>query len=199
MSKAIPPVTQDLPQPRLQGDRSLEEILADRRSVREFTDKPLTDTEISQLLWAAQGVTDPDGRRAAPSAGALYPLEVYVASSSGLFHFQPAQHQLSRRHDKDLRQMIHGAALAQDAIVEAPVVFVITAVYGRTQGKYGDRAERYVHLEAGHAVQNLLLQAVALDLGGVPIGAFNDKRLSEILGLSQNESPLYLIPIGHPR
>ena len=199
MSKSSSSAISDLPDPRLQGARSLEEILAARRSLREFADEPLTDIEISQLLWATQGVTDPAGLRAAPSAGALYPLEVYVARSSGLYHFQPARHELTRLNDKDLRQAIHGAALAQDSLAEAPVVFVITAVYARTQAKYGARAERYVHMEAGHAAQNLLLQAAALDLGGVPIGAFNDNRVSEIVGLPKNEAPLYLIPIGHPR
>jgi SagB-type dehydrogenase family enzyme len=159
----------------------------------------VTDAEISQLLWAAQGVTDPAGLRAAPSAGALYPLEMYVARSSGLYHFDPARHQLTQHHDEDLRRAMHRTAVSQDALIEGPAVFVITAVYARTRAKYGDRAERYVHMEAGHAAQNLLLQAVALDLGGVPIGAFNDDRLSEILGLPDHEAPLYLIPIGHPR
>jgi SagB-type dehydrogenase family enzyme len=177
----------------------LEETLASRRSVREFTKEPLTDAEISQLFWAAQGVTEPDGLRTAPSAGALYPLEVYVATSSGLFHYETARHQLAKCNGKDLRQPLRGAALAQDAIIEAPAVFVITAVYARTRGKYGDYAESYVHMEVGHAAQNLLLQAVALNLGGVPIGALDDDRISEILGLPNNEVPLYLIPIGHPR
>lgn len=199
MNKSDSSTIGDLPDPRLQGERSFEEILASRRSVREFTDEPLTDTQISQLLWATQGVTGPAGLRAAPSAGALYPLEVYVVRSSGLYHFEPTRHELTKCYDKDPRQAIHGAALAQESLIEAPAVFVITALYARTRGKYGDRAKRYVQMEAGHAAQNLLLQAVALDLGGVPIGAFDDDRLSEILGLPHNEAPLYLIPIGHPR
>ena len=199
MSKSDSLTIVELPEPQLRGEQSLEQTLASRRSIREFTDKPLTDAEISQLLWAAQGVTDPAGLRAAPSAGALYPLEMYFARSSGHYHFDPARHQLTQRHDQDLRRAIHRAALSQDALIEAPAVFVITAVYARTRAKYDDRADRYVHMEAGHAAQNLLLQAVALDLGGVPIGAFNDDRLSEILGLPNHEAPLYLIPIGHPR
>ena len=189
----------DLPKPRLQGEQSLEETLASRRSVREFTEEPLTDGEISQLLWAAQGVTDPAGLRTSPSAGALYPLELYVATASGLHHFVPATHRLSRRDERDLRSAIQEAALGQEAVGDAPAVFVITAVYARTRGKYGARAERYVHMEAGHAAQNLLLQAEALDLGGVPVGAFDDEQLSKILGLPENEDPLYLIPIGHPQ
>jgi SagB-type dehydrogenase family enzyme len=189
----------ELPDPLLRGEQSLEETLASRRSEREYNDEPLTDAHISQLLWAAQGVTDPAGSRAAPSAGALYPLDLYVARSSGLYHFEPAKHELTRRSEKDLRQAFHGAALGQEALIKAPAVFLITGTYARTRVKYGPRARRYVHMEAGHAAQNLLLQAVALDLGGVPIGAFNDDRLSEILGLPDYEAPLYLIPIGHPR
>lgn len=199
MSKSNSLPTLELPKPRLQSERSLEQTLASRRSIREFSNEPVTDAEVSQLLWAAQGVTDSAGLRAAPSAGALYPLETYVVRSSGLFQFDTTRHLLTQRSDRDLRQAIHGAALAQDALIEAPAVFVITAVYARTRAKYGDRAERYVHMEAGHAAQNLLLQAVALDLGGVPIGAFNDSQLRQTLGLSDDEAPLYLIPVGHPR
>jgi SagB-type dehydrogenase family enzyme len=189
----------DLPDPRLRGRQSLEEILASRRSARDLTDETLTNSDISQLLWATLGVTDSAGLRTAPSAGALYPLELYVVQSSGVYHFEPARHELTRRHDKDLRQALHKAALGQDALIDGPAVFVITAVYARTKVKYGARAERYVHMEAGHAAQNLLLQTAALNLGGVPIGAFNDDSVCEILGLPENESPLYLIPIGHPR
>ena len=189
----------DLPQPRLQGEQSLEDTLARRRSVREFTEEPLTGAAISQLLWAAQGFTDRAGLRTAPSAGALYPLELYVATASGLHHYAPTTHQLSRRDERDLRSAIQAAALGQAAVGDAPAVFVMTAVYARTRGKYGARAERYAHMEAGHAAQNLLLQAVALELGGVPVGAFDDEQLSKILGLPDNEDPLYLIPIGHPQ
>ena len=188
-----------LPEPRLRGRKSLEEILASRRCVREFTGEPVADADISQLFWAAQGITDSGGLRTAPSAGALYPLEIYLVQSSGLYHFQPGRHHLTRRLDNDLRPEIHRAALGQDAIIHAPSVFVITAVGARMSVKYGKRTPRYVFMEAGHAAQNLLLQAQALNLGGVPIGAFEDHRLSDVLGLAENEAPLYLIPIGHPR
>ncbi len=192
-------IDDELPDPQLGTEKYLEEVIASRRSVREFNDKALTNAEISQLLWAAQGITDLSGLRTAPSAGALYPLEFYVARSSGLYHFEPARNQISKRSDEDLRAQIHAAALAQDSVFEAPAVFIITAVYARTKKIYGDRAKRYVHMEAGHAAQNPLLQAVALGLGGVPIGAFNDRQLTQVLALPKNESPLYLIPIGHPR
>lgn len=188
-----------LPRPSLDGQRSLEATLAARRSVRDFATEPLTDAEVSQLLWAAQGITEPAGLRTAPSAGALYPLELYVATPKGLYHYGPREHELQRHDSADLRQSLHQAALSQDPIAEAPAVFVITAVQARAASKYGNRATRYVHMEVGHAAQNLLLEAVALGLAGVPIGAFDDRQVSKVLNLPSGESPLYLIPIGHPR
>lgn len=194
-----PPEEIPLPPPRLQGPMSLEETLAARRSVRSFTDEPLTLEKIGQLLWAAQGITREWGGRTAPSAGALYPLEVYVATPDGLYHYVPQGHRLEVKSRTDLREALWEAGLMQDAIRESPAVFVVTAVYERTAGKYGARAERYVHLEAGHAAQNLLLQAVALGLGGVPIGAFYDERVQAALSLPRDHAPLYLIPVGYPR
>jgi SagB-type dehydrogenase family enzyme len=188
-----------LPAPRVQGEMSLEETLAARRSVREFTEEELTLEEISQLLWAVQGITAAWGGRTAPSAGALYPLEVYVATADGLYHYVPQGHKAIVESRADLRGELWRAGLSQDAIREAPAVFVMTAVYARTEKKYGGRAERYVKLEAGHAAQNLLLQAVALGLGGVPIGAFYDDQVQSALSLPSDHEPLYLIPIGQPR
>lgn len=188
-----------LPAPRLKGEMSLEETLAARRSVREFTDEELTLEEISQLLWATQGITAAWGGRTAPSAGALYPLEVYLATADGLYHYVPQGHKTIVESKADWRGELWRAGLSQNAIREAPAVFVITAVYARTAKKYGGRAERYVKLEAGHAAQNLLLQAVALGLGGVPIGAFYDDQVQSALSLPLDQEPLYLIPIGHPR
>ena len=201
MSQAKPVSVQvfELPAPERKGGMSLEEALAVRRSVREFRPEPITDRELSQLLWAAQGITGSDGLRTAPSAGALYPLEVWVANASGLYHYEPREHRLTRQHEGDLRSDICRAALVQEAILQAPVVFVIGAVYERTAHKYGDqRTPRYIHMEAGHAAQNLLLEAVALGLGGVLIGAFNDKEVEKVLSLSPVQKPLYLIPVGHP-
>jgi SagB-type dehydrogenase family enzyme len=188
-----------LPAPRLKGEISLEEALAARRSVREFTEEELTLEEISQLLWAVQGITAAWGGRTAPSAGALYPLEVYVATADGLYHYVPQGHKAIVESKADLRGALWRAGLSQDAIREAPAVFVLTAVYARTAKKYGQRAERYVKLEAGHAAQNLLLQTVGLGLGGVPIGAFYDDQVQSALSLPLDHEPLYLIPIGHPR
>jgi SagB-type dehydrogenase family enzyme len=188
-----------LPTPRQQGEMSLEEAIANRRSVREFRDERLSWDQVSQLMWAAQGLTDSRGLRAAPSAGALYPLEIYVALAEGAYHYQPEGHVVEMVTSEDLRDDLWEAGLQQDALREAPTIFVITAVYERTAGKYGERAERYVELEAGHAAQNLLLQAVALDLGAVPIGAFYDDRVQAALGLPPDYRPLYLIPVGYPR
>jgi SagB-type dehydrogenase family enzyme len=187
-----------LPAPRLESETSLEQALSARHSVRSFSAQTLTWVEISQLLWAAQGITRDWGARTAPSAGALYPLEIYVSTATGVYHYLPQGHQAIGIQDADAREGLWQAGLKQDAIRQAPTVFIITATYERTSGKYGDRAVRYVHLEAGHAAQNLLLQAVALGLGGVPIGAFDDAKVQAVLGLPEAQKPLYLIPIGYP-
>jgi SagB-type dehydrogenase family enzyme len=185
-----------LPEPRLSSDVSLEEALNRRRSVRAFGDEPLTIEHIGQLFWAAQGLTHQQGYRTAPSAGALYPLELYAATDAGLYHYQPDGHRASFRHVDGWRVALCQAALSQEAVCQAPAVFVVAAVHERTARKYGERAERYVRLEAGHVAQNLLLQAVALDLGAVPIGAFHDDQVQAALGLPADHEPLYLIPVG---
>lgn len=188
-----------LPTPGQRGGVSLEEALTKRRSIRAFTEEGLTWAEISQLLWAGQGITDPQGFRTAPSAGALYPLELYAATGEGVYHYLPQGHRLAMLSPEDMRLWLWEAGLEQDALREAPAIIVITAIYARTEGKYGPRAERYVRLEAGHAAQNILLQATALDLGAVPIGAFYDQKVQEVLALPSDHEPLYLIPVGHPR
>jgi len=194
-----PPQEMALPTPRLKGEMSLEETLTRRRSVRSFSEQELTLEEISQLFWAAQGITADWCGRTAPSAGALYPLEVYVATPDGFYHYVPQGHKVIIESQDDLRLKLWEAGLKQDWILEAPAVFVIAAVYQRTVVRYGARAERYVKLEAGHACQNILLQAVALGLGAVPIGAFYDDQVKAFLSLPPDHEPLYLIPVGHPR
>lgn len=192
--------TISLPNPRERGAKSLEEAIASRRSVREFLPGPLSIEQLSQLLWAAQGVTSATGQRAAPSAGALYPLEVYVATAAGVHRYEPARHRLVRLTRDDRRAALRGAALGQPSVGEAPAVFVIAAEPGRTEAKYGPtRTPRYVAMEAGHAAQNLLLEAVALGLAAVPVGAFDDARVKDVLRLPSHEEPLYLIPVGRPR
>lgn len=189
-----------LPPPSTRGRLTLEETLARRRSVREFDPRPLTMRELSQLLWAAQGVTGPEGDRTAPSAGGLQPLEAYLGTADGLFHYRPRRHLLERRSGEDPRQPMFESGLLQESLRKAPAVFVIAAVYQRTVARYGrERSPRYVHMEAGHAAQNLLLQAVSLDLGAVVIGAFEDQELHQALALPADHRPLYLIPVGAER
>lgn len=189
-----------LPAPERKGTLSLEEALAERRSVREFADTPLTRAELGQLLWAAQGVTHPAGLRTAPSAGALYPLEVYAVTREATYRYEPQGHQMSVHLDGDARPRLHEAALRQEPVLKAPAVIVIVAVYARTAAKYGgERSPRYVQLEVGHAAQNVLLEAVALNLGAVPIGAFEDELVKQALALPSDQQPLYLLPVGHPK
>jgi SagB-type dehydrogenase family enzyme len=186
-----------LPSPAKTGLMSLEDSISQRRSVRKFSGQPLTEQQIGQLLWAAQGITHPDGFRTAPSAGALYALEVYVATLTGFYHYSPETHCLERKSAEDLRPALYRAAWEQEPILAAGAVFVITAVYARLAEKYGEaRSPRYAHLEAGHAAQNVLLQAVSLGLGSVPMGAFRDEQVHRALSLPAEQTPLYLIPVG---
>jgi len=175
---------------------SLEESLARRRSVREFQGRDLSWDDIGQLLWACQGVTDPQGFRTAPSAGALYPLDAFVITSSGVYRYHPEQHEVRRMADRDVRDRIRKAALDQDAL-GAPCIIAIAGVRQRTARKYGERAWRYVVLEAGHAAENLLLQAIALGLCAVPIGAFDDDAVRRVLDAPADDEILLLIPVGH--
>jgi len=191
-----------LPEPRYDSDTSIEQSLQLRRSTRSYTAEPLTLQEVSQLLWAAQGITDPRGFRTAPSAGALYPLEVYLVAGNvhdlipGVYIYEPEEHQLVRTADGDIRSELANAALGQNCVKNGAIVFVFVAVYERTTGKYGDRGIRYVHIEVGHAVQNLCLQVAAIDLGAVTVGAFHDEQVAQLLKLPEDEQPLYIIPVG---
>ena len=191
-----------LPIPSKDGSVSVEAALQKRRSVRFFKDMPLSLQSVSQLLWAAQGITNRHGFRTAPSAGALYPLEVYLFAGNvdgldgGIYHFRPTDHTLLLVTDGDFRETLCSAALWQDAICQAPTVFLIAGVPERTTGKYGERGIRYIHMEAGHAAQNILLQAVSLDLGGVAIGAFSDHEVGKLLKMDKGKIPLYIVPVG---
>jgi SagB-type dehydrogenase family enzyme len=189
-----------LPKPVLKGKISLEEAILKRRSERTFIKKDLTLEEISQVLWSAQGITGQRwgySFRAAPSAGALYPMEIYLLSKDGLFHYIPQGHRLEILNEKDLRNALADACLGQESISQAPIDIVICAVYERVTSKYGRRGIRYVDMEAGHIAQNIHLQAVALGLGSVSIGAFSDEGVKAILSLPKDEEPLYVIPVGY--
>ena len=191
-----------LPAPLQNSNTSTEEAILKRRSVRSYKDSPLTLKEISQLLWAAQGITDPRGLRAAPSAGALYPLEIYVIAGNvndlpdGIYNYRPLKHELVTIVKGDKRNELCNAALGQSSIRSAAAVIVFSAVYERTTMKYGGRGIKYVHIEIGHAAQNVFLQAVSLDLGTVVIGAFNDDDVTEVLKMPDGERPLYIMPVG---
>lgn len=193
-----------LPEPRYDSETSIEEALSTRRSIRAYKDEPLTLTEVSQLLWAAQGITTSTARglRTAPSGGALYPLEVYVvignveSVTKGVYKYKPHEHELVKVRDGDVRNELAAAALRQTCIGAGSIVIVFSAVYERTTQKYGDRGIRYVHIEVGHAAQNVFLQAVSLDLGTVTVGAFKDDKVKIILNMPNEEHPLYLMPVG---
>ncbi len=191
-----------LPEPHYEGQRSIESVLHRRRSVRSFTDAPLTMAEVSQLVWAAQAITHADGLRTAPSAGALYPLTVYLvvgnvqALSQGIYTYQPQKHALLRVIAGDKRAELSAAALEQSWVQESAVVMVLSAIYERTTTRYGERGRRYVHMEVGHAAQNIQLQAVSLNLGSVVVGAFDDRKVQRIMQLTTREVPLSLMPVG---
>lgn len=193
-----------LPQPKTKSSISIEEALFKRRSVREYQDQPLTLEEISQILWSAQGITSPEGGRTTPSAGALYPLELYLAIRKGkeiepgVYHYLPETHQLTKIFTGDINNNLARAALGQSHIREAAVNLIFSAVFSRTTKKYGERGIRYVWMEAGHAAQNVYLEVQSLGLGTVVVGAFNDKEVKKILNLPPEEEPLYIMPIGRP-
>lgn len=191
-----------LTQPNLKGKLSLEEVLSKRRSIRDYKNEEISFEDFSQLLWSLQGITDRlNGLRTAPSAGALYPLEIYAVVGNvkglkaGVYKYFPFSHSIKKILDGDKRKDLANSALGQESIIEGAVSFVITAVYSRTTKKYSQRGERYVIMEVGHAAQNLLLQATALNLGAVPIGAFYDNKVKSLLKLDEEE-PLYIIPVG---
>jgi SagB-type dehydrogenase family enzyme len=179
---------------------SLEEAVNSRRSVREFATRPLTAEQLSQLCWAGQGITEPrTGLRAAPSAGALYPIELYLVTAEGVDQYVPHRHALTRHKEGDVRSSLQAACLDQECVGQASLAVVIAAVESRTARKYGQRAERYCLIEAGHVAQNILLQAVALGLGGVPVGACDDAKVARVLDLPKDHAVLYVLAVGQPK
>lgn len=179
------------------GKTTIEQCISGRRSIRNYNDISLSLSEISQLLWSAQGFTDKNGFRASPSAGATFPLEIRVINSEGVFHYIPDGHKLKEEQTGDLRKLLCEFALGQGFIMSAGCSFVISTVYERTTKRYGERGVMYVHLEAGHTAENIELQAVALGLGSVSVGAFKEKEVKKLLKLPENEIPIYIISVGH--
>ncbi len=195
----MPDLSRELPPPRFEGSMPLEQAIRLRRSVRSFKNKPVDYGALGQILWAAQGLRGEGYYRTAPSAGALYPLELFTVSQSEIAHYLPESHTLQQLKQGDFRPALAQAALDQTFILQAPITLIIGAVPSRTSQKYGiDRSARYIAIEVGHAAQNAMLQAAALDLGSVAVGAFDDDEIAELLDLSDTTVPLYLVPIGYP-
>jgi SagB-type dehydrogenase family enzyme len=202
--KKEPPIK--LPSPISRGKISVEQAISKRRSIRRFKNEPLTLDQLSQLLWSAQGITATGGRRAAPSAGATYPLEIFVVVgnngirtlAAGIYHYDIDNHSLSLYQIGDFQQKLADIALGQSFIARCPVDMVICAIHPRTAYRYGHRGERYVHMEVGHVGENVALQAVALGLGTVMVGAFEDEDVRKVLKLEEQIKPLYVIPVGKP-
>jgi len=192
-----------LPNPSYKGNNSLEEVLLKRRSVREYKKLPLTISEVSQLLWACQGVTENTFKlRTSPSAGALYPLNVYLVVGEveglekGVYKYNPNWHEIKLVKSGDIRDELYRFSLLQDCVRNAPISIVISADYSITTRKYGNRGIKYVHMEVGHVGENLYLQATALGLGTVAVGAFDNEKVRELLGIPDKEEVLYIMPVG---
>ena len=188
-----------LPTAKITGQMSLEEAIQKRKSVRKYSPKELTSEQVAQILWAANGANPRKNfvARNVPSAGGVFPMTVYLLDKNGIYRYQSLNHSLALVKEGDKRKELSGAALGQAAINQAPVDLVITADVAKCAQRYGERAQRYTDIEAGHIGQNVSLEAVSLGLGTVMIGAFDDEAVKDVLALPDNESPLYIIPVGY--
>lgn len=191
-----------LPEARLLSKTPLEKAIAERRSVRDYEDEALELADLTQLFWAAQGISDRKGLRTVPSAGVVYPLAIYAAVgnvnglTAGIYKYLPRENSLLKIADGDRRKVLAAAAFGQEWMGKCSVIFGIAADYGKMEALYGKRGVRYVDMEAGHAGQNISLQAVSLDVAACLVGAFQDEEVKRMFGLSVGEQPLYLIPAG---
>ena len=194
-----------LPQPLLKGELSVEESLHRRRSVRDFREEALNAAEVSQLLWSAYGITSREGYRTAPSAMALYPLEIDLVAgnveglSAGIYRYSPQTHELNKTVSGDLREKISQTTFDQEFVGKGAAIFVFSAVYERTCAKFGEAGKKFVHMDLGHAAENVHLQAVALNLGTVVVAAFRPDEVKQVMELALEEEPLYLMPVGKMR
>ncbi|MHC4757835.1 MAG: DJ-1/PfpI family protein [Planctomycetota bacterium] len=197
-SRVSPMRTIQLSEPNLTGRLSIESVLAQRRSVRQFAQKGLNYSQIGQLAWAGQGITEPaNGLRTAPSAGSLFPMTLYIAISKGLFIYRPENHSLEQVAERDIRQGLASAAMNQNVVRDAPCNIIIAGSVTRLIPRYQNESRKFMILEAGHVAQNILLQAVGLNLASVPIGGFNSSRVNDLCQMSRDMEPLYIISIGH--
>ncbi len=193
-----------LPNPKKTWNLTVEEALQQRRSIRSFQDSYLTMDELGQILWAAQGITDDNYKRTAPSAWATYPLEIYVAVNNvedihqWVYYYDNKNHELKRIVKGNVSDELTSAALGQSFVGDAAVNFIIAGKYERTTLRYSDRWKQYVHMEVGHVGQNIYLQCEALDLWTVAIGAFNDEEVRQILDVWKEKTPFYIMPVWKP-
>jgi len=188
-----------LTEPKLKGSVSLEEALAKRRSVRKFTGEALKPNQVSQLAWAGQGITEPQGGlRTAPSAGAIYPIELYFANEEGLFVYLPEQHSLEQVIEQDVRSDLATTASTPESVANAACDIIVAGSARKLMTQFRDKARTFMLLEAGHVAQNIQLQAVCLDLGSVPVGEFDEKGVNRICRLPRNLEPIYIICVGYP-
>jgi SagB-type dehydrogenase family enzyme len=192
-----------LKEPYYESKFSLETALLKRRSVRDFKKYDMKLHELGQFLWAAQGISEQGKKyRTAPSAGALYPLEVYALNGDvtdldkGLYKYRPEGHEIVQYSNQDVRNELSQAALYQAWMKNASVVLIIAADFARTTKWYGERGKNYVLIEVGHVAQNIHLQAVSFNLGTVVVGAFEDDRVIGSLDLPENQEAICIMPVG---
>jgi protease I len=191
--------TIQLPAPATRGAVSVEMSIAKRRSVREFAKESLNNTQLGQLAWAGQGITDEvSGKRAAPSAGAIYPMKLYFATAQGLFVYDPLGHILQQLESRDLRSQLSESSMGQPCVLEAPCDIIIAGSINQIGKRYGRRARDFALLETGHIAENIHLQAVALGLASVPVGALESNNVKRICRMPRDLEPLYIIPVGYP-
>ncbi|MCX7820808.1 MAG: SagB/ThcOx family dehydrogenase [Brevinematales bacterium] len=189
--------------PEIDKNGFLEKIIQNRRSIRDYSDKPISLKELSYILWAAQGITSKEGFRTTPSAGALYPVEIYIVVNkvekleTGIYKFNPQKKSLLKISTKNIITNIYEAALRQDCIIKAPAIIAIGAVFDRVTAKYGARGTNYTYIEVGCVAQNIHLMVENLNLGTVVVGAFYDTEIKKLLEMQKNETPIILMPIGH--
>jgi SagB-type dehydrogenase family enzyme len=191
-----------LPEPKTTGSISVEETLLKRRSVREYLSEHLSLAEISQLLWSAYGITSEEGFRTAPSAGALFPLKIYLAAvninklEQGFYLYDSKTHTLELRKTGDYAEPLTAGTFFQDYIGEAAAILIISADYTGPNEKYGDQGKKFTWMDLGHLGQNVHLQAVSLDIGTVAVAAVRPDEIEKLLDLPGGEEVLYLMPLG---
>ena len=191
------PMEIDLPKPSFKSNKSVEECIIERESVRRYSDRKIEIEKVSLILWAAQGKKGL--KKTVPSAGATYPLEIYITlKDMGYFHYNYHKHALELLTKESIAKILAEESWNQKFIEEAYLNLLICADYSRTTKRYGERGVRYVHMEVGHCAQNVHLETISLGLVSVPIGAFEDQKVKKVMNLPSNIEPLYIIPIGYP-